>query len=119
MKRQPTTPCYYPGSTQRKSSILATCPKDKCTIVEAASVSEETKVSEDDQVVVVECGTPGEGYNSKPLLEEAFGPVLGIVELDRRHNVLTRASAAGLATSSMGWKRKDGPPESLRQEYSR
>lgn len=83
LKRQPTTPCYYPGSTQRKSSILDKCPKDKCTTVEAASVSEDTKVSDDDQVVVVECGTPGEdGHNSTPLLEEAFGPILAIVELD-------------------------------------
>ena len=85
LKRQPTTPCYYPGSVERKASILDKCQKagSKCTPTEAASVSDETNISEADQVVLVECGTPGEdGYNSHPLLEEAFSPILAIVELD-------------------------------------
>lgn len=84
LKRQPTTPCYYPGSVDRKKILVEACEQfgSKCTTIVAPSVSKETKVSEDDQVVVVECGTPGEeGYNSQPLLTEAFGPLLAIVEL--------------------------------------
>jgi hypothetical protein len=87
LKRQPTAPCYYPGSIERKASMVDKCQKagSKCTPTEAASVSDETNISEADQVVLVECGTPGEdGYNSHPLLEEAFSPILAIVELD--HN---------------------------------
>jgi len=83
LKRQPTAPCYYPGSKERKVSILEKCDDSKCTLVAASSPCEETKVGDADQVVVVECGTPGEkGYNSEPLLSEAFGPILAIVELD-------------------------------------
>jgi len=84
LKRQPTTPCYYPGSVDRKKILVEACEQfgSKCTAVDAPSVSKETTVSDDDQVMVVECGTPGEeGYNSKPLLVEAFGPLLAIVEL--------------------------------------
>lgn len=85
LKRQLTTPCYYPGSADRKKVLVEDCKAfgSKCTTIFAPSVSEQTKVGEDDQVVVVECGTPGEeGYNSQPLLLEAFGPLLAIVELD-------------------------------------
>jgi acyl-CoA reductase-like NAD-dependent aldehyde dehydrogenase len=85
LKRQPTTPCYYPGSVHRKNMLVEECKSfgSACTTIAASSVSEGTCVSEDDQVVVVECGTPGEeGYNSQPLLREIFGPLLGIVELD-------------------------------------
>mmetsp|Transcript_1886 Transcript_1886/g.3916 ORF Transcript_1886/g.3916 Transcript_1886/m.3916 type:complete len:615 (-) Transcript_1886:94-1938(-) len=85
LRRQPTMPCYYPGSVERKASIVLRCKKagTKCTTVIAPSISEETLVRDRDQVVVVECGTPGEeGYNPEPLLTEAFGPILAIVELD-------------------------------------
>jgi len=85
LKRRPTMPCYYPGSVERKASIVLRCKKagTKCTTVIAPSISEETLVRDRDQVVVVECGTPGEeGYNPEPLLTEAFGPILAIVELD-------------------------------------
>ena len=84
LKRQPTNPCYYPGSVDRKKILVEGCEQvgSKCTTIVAPSVSEETKISDDDQVVVVECGTPGEeGYNSQPLLVESFGPLLAIVEL--------------------------------------
>lgn len=87
LKRQPTTPCYYPGSVERKRALVEQCEGvgSTCTAVVAPSVSEDTRVCDDDQVVVVECGTPGEeGYNPRPLLLEAFGPVLAIVELDDR-----------------------------------
>ena len=52
----------------------------------------EAKTTDSDQVVVVECGTPGEGgYNSDQLLSQAFGPILAIVELDdSRHCVARR-----------------------------
>lgn len=85
LKRQPTTPCYYPGSLQRKAQIIDECKLagSKCDTMIAPSVSEDTKVSEADHVTVVECGTPGEdGFNSRPLLAEAFGSLLAIVELD-------------------------------------
>ena len=86
LKRQPTTPCYYPGSLERKKIQMENCRQfgSKCIeINDTTSVSEETVISSEDQVVVVECGTPGEeGYNSQPLLLEAFGPLLAIVELD-------------------------------------
>lgn len=84
LKRQPTTPCYYPGSVEKNRSLVDACKQfgSKCTKIEAPSVSEDTKVSEDDQVVVIECGTPGEeGFNAQPLLVEAFGPTLSIIEL--------------------------------------
>ncbi len=84
LKRQPTTPCYYPGSVDKNKSLVDGCKQfgSKCTTIVAPSVSEETKVSDDDQVVVVECGTPGEeSFNAQPLLTEAFGPTLSIIEL--------------------------------------
>ena len=85
LKRQPTTPCYYPGSVEKNKSLVEACKQfgSECTTVIAPSVSEDTEVSEHDQVVVVECGTPGEeGFNAQPLLVEAFGPTLSIIELD-------------------------------------
>jgi acyl-CoA reductase-like NAD-dependent aldehyde dehydrogenase len=85
LKRQPTQPCYYPGSVERKASILEKCRKagSKVTPVVAATLSEATSISDADHVVIVECGSPGEeGYNSEALLSEAFGPILAIVELD-------------------------------------
>merc|ERR1712176_989858 len=81
--RQPTCPCYYPGSVERKATIAEMSENSKCTLVNAPSVSEETKVTDNDQVMIIECGTPGhEGYNSKPLVAEAFCPILAIVEMD-------------------------------------
>ncbi|KAL3783640.1 hypothetical protein ACHAW5_007424 [Stephanodiscus triporus] len=84
--RQPTPPCYYPGSIERRDVILERCGEvdaSRVTLVTAPSLSAETRITDADQVVVVECGTPGEGgYNPEPLLVEAFGPVLAIVELD-------------------------------------
>lgn len=85
LKRQPTTPCYYPGSVDKNKSLVDDCKQfgSKCTRIVAPSVSEGTKVSDSDHVVVVECGTPGEeGFNAQPLLVEAFGPTLSIIELD-------------------------------------
>eukprot|EP00984_Skeletonema_dohrnii_P021003 scaffold10383_cov120-Skeletonema_dohrnii-CCMP3373.AAC.6 len=85
LKRQPTTPCYYPGSVDKNKSLVDGCKQfgSKCATIVAPSVSEETTVGEGDHVVLVECGTPGEeGFNSQPLLVEAFGPTLSIVELD-------------------------------------
>ena len=84
LKRQPTTPCYYPGSVDKNKSLVEHCKQfgSKCTTITASSVSEETVVSEDDHVKLVECGTPGEeGFNPQPLVVEAFGPTLAIVEL--------------------------------------
>ena len=85
LKRQPTSPCYYPESVERKASMVRKCQQAglKFTTVVAASVSDETKISEADHVCVVECRSPGdEGYNPDPLLSEAFCPALAIVELD-------------------------------------
>eukprot|EP00566_Odontella_aurita_P008433 CAMPEP_0113564542 /NCGR_PEP_ID=MMETSP0015_2-20120614/21680_1 /TAXON_ID=2838 /ORGANISM="Odontella" /LENGTH=646 /DNA_ID=CAMNT_0000466641 /DNA_START=67 /DNA_END=2007 /DNA_ORIENTATION=- /assembly_acc=CAM_ASM_000160 len=86
LKRQPTTPCYYPGSKERRKEMEQAC-KDAgsdCCAIEAKSVGGgDVKVDALDQVLLVECGTPGEeGYNHLPLTREAFGPVLAIVELD-------------------------------------
>ncbi|KAL7507229.1 hypothetical protein ACHAXN_004443 [Cyclotella atomus] len=89
LERQPTTPCYYPGSLEKNRSLVEDCKRfgSKCIIAVAPSVSAETKITEDDHVVVVECGTPGQkGYNSQSLLVEAFGPTLSIVELDDSNN---------------------------------
>ncbi len=85
LERQPTSPCYYPGSIERKGDILDGCRKVGCgmTSTNAPSASVETAITDNDQVVVVESGTPGEdGYHPEPLLVEAFGPILAIVELD-------------------------------------
>ncbi|KAL9185727.1 hypothetical protein ACHAXT_003504 [Thalassiosira profunda] len=85
LKRQPTAPCYYPGSVERKTDMIQWCENvdSKCTMVEAPPVTEGTVIGDADQVVVVECGTPSEeGYNPVPLKSEAFGPVLAVVELD-------------------------------------
>jgi hypothetical protein len=85
LARQPTMPCYYPGSLERKGDMLERCRgagSDVETVV-ADPPSEGTRVGDGDHVSIVECGTPGEGgYDPIPLLEEAFGPVLAIVELD-------------------------------------
>lgn len=66
--------------------MLANCRNagSKCTLVEADAVPPSSvEVDNGDQVVLVECGTPGEeGYYSEPLLSEAFGPLLAIVELE-------------------------------------
>ncbi|KAK1746890.1 hypothetical protein QTG54_002234 [Skeletonema marinoi] len=61
LKRQPTTPCYYPGSVDKNKSLVDGCKQfgSKCTTIVAPSVSEETAVGEGDHVVLVECGTPG------------------------------------------------------------
>ena len=69
---------------ERKAHVVDECKLvgSKCTTVIAPPISEETKVTNADQVTIVECGTPGEeGYDPKPLISEAFGPVLAIVEL--------------------------------------
>jgi len=85
LKRQPTLPCYYPGSVERTAAMVAQCQEfgSNCEVVEASSTLDGIKVNKTDEVVLVECGTPGEeSYNSTPLLSEAFGPLLAIVELD-------------------------------------
>jgi hypothetical protein len=98
LERQPTSPCYYPGSIERKGDILDGCRRVGCrmTLTNAPSASIETAITDNDQVVVVECGTPGEdGYHPEPLLMEAFGPILAIVELDDTKGVIPPRAGDG------------------------
>ena len=103
LARQPTMPCYYPGSLERKGDMLERCRgagSDIETVV-ADPPSEGTRVGDGDHVSIVECGTPGEGgYDPIPLLEEAFGPVLAIVELD--DPVVRPSSSSSSSSSSRG-----------------
>jgi len=83
LKRQPGFPCYYPGSKERKKKMeeMYDSTQGRSITVEAPLISGPGK-SEEDQVVMLECGTPDEpGYNSVGLKTEAFGPILALVEL--------------------------------------
>jgi len=85
MKKQPTSPAYYPGSRERRSAIkekYESLGRNRVTVAESTESRGYAPNPEDD-VVICECGTPGEtGYNDYALKAEAFGPVLAIVELD-------------------------------------
>jgi hypothetical protein len=77
-------PIYYPGSLKKRESALSEYQKQgmhrSSTIISPCAVN--CGDAEDDDVVIVECGTPGEeGFNGYSLQAEAFGPVVAVVEL--------------------------------------
>jgi len=90
-------PVYYPGSlqkrdsalsaysggntnTRRRSSVLTSIPS--IPLEELLEEDEKEVETQNDDVVLVECGTPGEDdFNGYALQEEAFGPVVAVVEL--------------------------------------
>ncbi|CAJ1931626.1 unnamed protein product [Cylindrotheca closterium] len=88
-------PIYYPGSLQKRDSALSAYSsssssnhgnedkvgKRRSSVLSAAPTI-DLEAPEDDDIVLVECGTPGEDdFNGYSLTEEAFGPVVAIVEL--------------------------------------
>jgi len=93
-------PIYYPGSLKKRDSALSAysdndnttessndddderpAGRRRSSVLSAAScVNYEEK--DDDDLIFVECGTPGEDdFNGYSLTEEAFGPVVAIVEM--------------------------------------
>jgi hypothetical protein len=77
-------PIYYPGSLKKRESALSEYQKQgmhrSSTIISSCAVN--CGDVEDDDVVIVECGIPGEeGFNGYSLQAEAFGPVVAVVEL--------------------------------------
>ena len=86
LKRQPTTPLYYPGSAERRAFMEETY-KSKCTTVDAPCVAENQVLKHQDQILLVDCGVPSEeGYDGTALTVEAFGPVLAVMELPNEEN---------------------------------
>merc|ERR1712070_251596 len=92
LRTTPKDPVYYPGSLAKRRSALLQYEKlgdARCAIIKSPlCVTDDTATTtteeqeDDDDVVVVECGTPGEdGFNGYSLQQEAFGPVVAIVEL--------------------------------------
>ena len=84
LKRQPDVPAYYPGSRQRRADIqkrYEALGEKRAIIVGGADYAGVERTPED-SVLIAECGTPGEpGYDGYAVENEAFGPVLAIVEL--------------------------------------
>mmetsp|Transcript_29000 Transcript_29000/g.43814 ORF Transcript_29000/g.43814 Transcript_29000/m.43814 type:complete len:588 (-) Transcript_29000:155-1918(-) len=82
LKRQPTMPCYYPKSLERKKQMMGECPSDKMELI-PSTTSQSKHVKEEDHVTLIECGTPGtKEYISLPVTTEAFNPTLCMVELE-------------------------------------
>jgi len=78
LKRSPDIPAYYPGSRERKKKLQEPYEKERARLVESSC----TDGKPEDAVVLLECGTPGTAdYENSALLQEAFGPVLALVEL--------------------------------------
>lgn len=87
----PKDPVYYPGSLKKRRSSLMHYEgrgESRCSIVESSlCITEEDLQDADDDVVVVECGTPGEDdFDGYSMQKEAFGPVVAIVELSGETN---------------------------------
>jgi len=84
LKRQPNQPAYYPGSRERVVEMMEKYEKigdDRAKKINCPKSTGVTNNTSDD-VVIVECGSPGEAnYEPSALLKEAFGPLLAIVEL--------------------------------------
>lgn len=83
--RQPDSVAYYPGAYKRRDDIISAYPSAKVKILKAneSTVSDdfENVLTEADYVAMIQCGTPGSGFNDKALTVEAFGPVMAVVEL--------------------------------------
>ena len=118
LSQQPTLPCCYPRLLKHKAGILNRCREaaSRLTQVTAPSVLGETKITDVDQAIVMECSTPGkEGYNPELILLEVFGQFLVIVKLDdwfllgrgvdNCHLVKTVFLAASCAPSSCQYQR--------------
>ncbi len=90
-EKVPTDPLYYPGSKEKVLDIVSQYGEERVTQVSSDCVGRDVEgvfdmASHDDedyiQPYIVECGTYGEAdYNDFALKNEAFGPLIAIVEL--------------------------------------
>ncbi len=91
-ERIPTDPLYYPGSKNKVLDIVSQYEEERVTQVSCDCIERNvdgvfemsSNVDEEDfiQPYIVECGTYGEaGYNDFALKNEAFGPLIAIMEL--------------------------------------
>lgn len=84
MKETTTDPLYYPGSLEKVEHIVSQYDRDQVQQVVGSKIKRTYDGDAADFVYpyIVDCGCYGEdGYNDYALLNEAFGPLLAIVEL--------------------------------------
>jgi len=85
LQRAYDQPAYYPGAREKKSMLMKhyqSLGEDRATVVKGREFAGVVRNSEDN-VVLLECGTPGkDGFDGTALIQEAFCPALAVVELD-------------------------------------
>lgn len=80
----PTDPLYYPGSCEKVKGIVSHYDSVKVTQVPGKAVLRNIDGDESDFMdpYIVDCGTYGnDNFNGHALRNEAFGPLLAIMEL--------------------------------------
>jgi len=80
----PTDPLYYPGSLDTLQKIIENYEPDQVQQIVSKNVVRNYNGDDSDfvQTYVVDCGLYGEdGFNNYALKNEAFGPLLALVEL--------------------------------------
>jgi len=84
---QKTMPCYYPGSVKRKDAMAERCHGRVRRVIGQKRFSTATEA---DDVVMIDCGVVGTGEGRERTLDnhcltnEAFGPLLALVEVDSK-----------------------------------
>jgi acyl-CoA reductase-like NAD-dependent aldehyde dehydrogenase len=85
----PTDPLYYPGSLDRLSKIIGKYEPKNVQQIMSHNVDRNYHGDDTDfvQTYVVDCGVYGkDGFNDYALKNEAFGPILALVELPGNGN---------------------------------
>lgn len=78
----PTDPCYYPGTYDRCNEMAKHYKESGKEMNSATFSAGNVHECPDMHPVLIECGTFGtEGYDGHAIIKEAFGPVMGVVEL--------------------------------------
>ena len=83
-----TDPCYYPGTYDRCNEMAMHYKGSGKEMNSGAFSAENVHECPDMHPVLIDCGSFGtEAYDGNAIIKEAFGPVMGVVELPGGDNV--------------------------------